>query len=70
MPIEYVSSGPKFTRDNRTIEPMATIYICDGCGYRGAAFVVGYGEHKHCWCGWKDGKAVCVGKARDKLSGG
>jgi len=64
MPTEYRPSGPPFTRDNRTVEPMAAVHICEHCGYEHAAFGVMRGDTVLSYCGWQDGRPVCVGKGK------
>lgn len=64
MPTDYVISGPDLTRDGKTVTPMAPIYTCEGCGYKGAAFGVKHGDEVLSYCGWEAGHPVCVGKGR------
>ena len=64
MPVEYVPSGPDMDRNGKKVTPMAPIYSCEGCGYRGAPFGVKRGDEVLSYCGWRDGAAVCVGKGR------
>ena len=56
MPVEYVQSGPEFERDGAKVQPMAPIYTCEECGYRGASFIVKQGETVLAYCGWRNGE--------------
>jgi hypothetical protein len=64
MPVEYVPSGPDMDRDGKKVTPMAPIYSCEGCGYRGAPFGVKRGDEVLSYCGWNGHTAGCVGKGR------
>lgn len=58
MPTELRPSGPEIERDGKRIVPMASIHICDVCGYEGAAFGVKNGDRVISYCGWVDGQPV------------
>ncbi|WP_147276132.1 hypothetical protein [Pelagibacterium lacus] len=66
MPTEYRPSGPTFTRNNETVTPMAPVYFCEECGHEGAGFGQKHGDHVLSYCGWRDGRPVCVGKGERK----
>jgi hypothetical protein len=45
---------------------MAPIYFCEVCGFEGAAFGQKHGDQVLSYCGWVDGRPVCVGKGAAK----
>jgi len=64
MPTEFVPSGPPIARNNQPVIPMAPIYTCEGCGYKGAPFGIKRGDQVLSYCGWQGGEPTCVGKGR------
>ena len=66
MPTEFRPCGPVFTRNNETVTPMAPIYFCEVCAFEGAAFGQKRGDEVLSYCGWVDGRPVCVGKGGAK----
>jgi len=64
MPTEFKQSGPPIQRGNESVTPMAPIYSCEGCGFKGAAFGQKHGDGVLSYCGWRNGGPVCVGKGR------
>ncbi len=64
MPTEYVPSGPPIVRNNQPVTPMAPIYTCEDCGFKGAPFGVKRGDQVLSYCGWQNGEPVCVGSGR------
>lgn len=68
MPTEYVPSGPPLLRDGKPVEPMAPLYTCESCGYKGAPFGVKRGDLVLSYCGWDGHEPVCVGKGRANAS--
>jgi len=65
MPTILRRSGPDIIDDkfNRKT-PRAMIHFCEDCGYEGAAFGIHLGGTLRSYCGWRNGDAVCVGKAK------
>lgn len=68
MPTEYVVTGPDIERNGRKVTPMAPIYHCEGCGFKGAPFGIKRGDEVLSYCGWEAGRPVCVGKGRANAS--
>lgn len=63
MPTEYQPTGADIDQGGKKVPAMAPIYICEGCGFRGAPFGARRGDAVLSFCGW-DGQPVCVGKGR------
>lgn len=53
-------------RNNQEVTPMAPIYTCEGCGYKGAPFGMKRGDQVLSYCGWRNGEPVCVGLGKGK----
>lgn len=60
----------KFQSETGSIAPAADathkfpIYICEECAAPNAAFGVARAETRLNYCGWVDGRPVCVSKGR------
>ncbi len=64
MPTEYQPTGHETTVNGKVQPSMAPIYLCEGCGYRGAPFGQKRGDEVLSYCGWDGRRPVCVGKGR------
>lgn len=64
MPITLVQSGRAFERNGVQVTPMAEDRRCDTCGAPNAGFGETIRGVTVVFCGWMDGKPVCVGKGR------
>jgi hypothetical protein len=51
-------------RDGAMVTPRAMIHFCETCGFEGAAFGIHRGDRLLSYCGWVNGRPVCVGKGR------
>lgn len=65
MPTEYVPSGPDIERNGRRITPMAPIYFCEECGFKGAPFGIQSGDEVRSYCGWSGNRPVCAGRGKE-----
>ncbi|NGP19267.1 hypothetical protein [Devosia aurantiaca] len=64
MPTEYQPTGAEIVVNGKRVPATAPIYLCEGCGYRGAPFQQKRGDELLSYCGWNDGRPVCIGKGR------
>lgn len=68
MPTKFqsVTGSISLTADDEYKFP---IYFCEGCGAPDAAFGRSRAEGRLSFCGWENGRAVCVGKGRAEDGG-
>lgn len=69
MPTITVRSGPDIVgKHGERKTPQAMVHYCEDCGYEGAAFGVHKDGVLRSYCGWRDGDAMCVGKAQQVVA--
>lgn len=69
MPIILVQSGRAFEKNGVVHTPMAEDRRCDTCGARNSGFGETIRGVTVVFCGWADGKPVCVRKSDERISG-
>ena len=63
MPTKYQSDTGAISAEP-TVEAKFPIYFCEGCGASHAAFGIVKLDGRLNYCGWAEGRPVCVGKGR------
>lgn len=62
MPSVLRRSGRDYEKNGEVITPRAAIHFCVACGFEGAPFGDTVDDKREYWCGYVDGRPVCVGR--------
>lgn len=67
MPSVLRKSGHEFMRNGVLVTPRALVSTCETCG-ADAPFGLRRGDKLLTYCGYRDGKLVCIGKAGERAA--
>lgn len=68
MPTKYQSETGAIS-DAADATHKFPIYFCEGCGAPNAGYGRARADGRLSYCGWQNGRAVCVGKGRAEDGG-